>query len=50
MSNFAGWVFLGGGNLRSDLDHLILKQSLKKHSVNDEHQSQNYHELPVQRV
>ena len=41
---------LGGGNLRSDLHHLSLTQSKKKHSVNDEHQSQNNHELPVQRV
>ena len=39
MGNFAeGVFFVGGGNLKSDFDHLKFFQSLKQHSVHIDHQ------------
>ena len=52
MPNFVDWGFFIGwlGSEFEWFKPFELYEKLKKHSVNDHHQSQNYHELSVQGV
>ena len=51
MANFAGWwFFIGWWKSEEWFRPFEPYTNLKKNSVNNEHQSQNYHELSVQRV